>query len=289
MMDVSEWLFQPVTVEQQTVILVPDVVGPVPVAEQHNYVNIAPATQTIPNIAVREQDVEEMRERHPDLPVYGIWQVLIASGLVSVQKTLQVLQTNAWDGYYLFSDMGRIQYSGVYEAGFFAADTSFSLPDAAPVSFYAEQLLLPPAPARLARELHDERRRRIKRSWVSCGASAVMLVVLGIGMDLSLHYATVQQHEDYVLKSRLLASAEQGLNQLRTHRLAEAPDNVEAIRRLAELWSFDPAVSTRGVQSFSQPSIQLMLADRGPSPARRFPWLSARQEPQGQWLVSFQL
>lgn len=288
MLDVSEWLFQPVWIEQQAVILVPDVVGPIPVAEQHNYVDIAPATQTTPGIAVREQDVEEMREQYPDLPVYGIWQVLIVSGLVSAQKTLQVLQTTAWDGYYLFSDMGRVQYSGVYEAGFFAADTSFSLPDAAPISFYAEQLLLPPAPARLACELHAERRQRIKRSWMSCGGCAVALIGLGIAIDLGLHFATHQQHEHYVLKSQLLANAEQGLNRLRTHRLEYVPDNAEAIQRLALLWSFDPEVSTQGVQSFSESRIQLRLADRGPSPVARFPWLSARQEPQGQWLVSFQ-
>jgi hypothetical protein len=286
MFDISRWLYQPVMVQGRELVLIPDVVGPLPVSEQHNYVEIVTASNACPAIAVREQDVDDVREKYPHLPVFGIWQILIHSNLIA-SKTLQVLPTSAWDGYYLFSDLGRIQYSGVYEAGFFAADTSFNLADAEVLSFTAEQLVMPLQPARLARELHQERRLQFRRAWSSCGLALAASLVLAFGVDAALHFASHNEQQAYLSKSGLLQSAQQGYERLTSNRLMELPDNQLAITRLAELWTHDPSLRTEQPQSFANPEISLVTRDLGRSPAQQFAWLSSRYDARGHWVVTF--
>ncbi|NIQ11393.1 MAG: hypothetical protein GWO08_16230, partial [Gammaproteobacteria bacterium] len=63
MSSLADYMKRPVTIEGQEVILVPDLVGPVPISEQHQYVESRSSTNTCPAIHVRETDIEEMRER----------------------------------------------------------------------------------------------------------------------------------------------------------------------------------------------------------------------------------
>ena len=64
MLNLAEVINNPFKVEGQEIVLIPDVVGPVPVSEQHQYVELEPATNTCPAISVREADIEDIRERH---------------------------------------------------------------------------------------------------------------------------------------------------------------------------------------------------------------------------------
>ena len=89
--NLADLLKRPITIQGQEVLLVPDLVGPVPVSEQHQYVELETATNTCPSINVREADIEDMREEYPQLPVYGLWQMLVNSQCVPFRKALHVV------------------------------------------------------------------------------------------------------------------------------------------------------------------------------------------------------
>lgn len=287
MLDIAQWLFKPIIVQQQKVVLIPDVVGPVPVSEQHEYVEIETAKNTCPAIYARENDIEQVRSRHADLPVFGIWQTLINSGLISFSKTLQVLTTSEFDGYYLFSDMGRAQYSGVYEAGFFAADTAFDLEEAEHIHFVSEHLIVPEQQAKLAMELQNERQSAFRKSWINCVFACAVLVVSGIGIDFGLHYFYQTETATYALKSSLLGNVRQGLEELQTTRVNEVPNDADLIKKLAELWAVDSAFSLTGQASFKNTHFEGVMTDKGYNPATKLPWLETTYDPAGRWLMRF--
>jgi hypothetical protein len=279
-------LKKPIQVQGRDVVIVPDMVGPVPISEQHQYVESAPATNTCPTIHIREADIEEMRERHPGMPVYGLWHVLIHSGLVSFKRMLQVVPVGDDDGFYIHCDLGRAEYSGIYESGFFAADASFTLDEALVLNPTIDQLVMPVKPAKLAVELRRERQIQQRQAWSTMALAVVVIVSLGFGTNIGLgqYYQLEQSRLDK--KNQQLMSVRSGLDQLRTTRLTEVPNDSVAIERIAALWALDPNLQSKGDQSFQNPTMEFTLGNLQDDPKDKLPWLQSRYDPRGNWLVT---
>ena len=283
----SEYIQCPVTIGGERVVLIPDLVGPVPVAEQHQYVELVPATNTCPSISVRETDIEDVRERYPELPIFGLWQVLVESDVFSFRQPLHVVKINDLDGYYLACDLGRAEFSGVYEAGFFAADANFDLDDANEVNPDINQLNLPKVQAKLAAELRAERRVKTQRSWRNLAIACVWSCILAFGVDFVLGSYYSQEQQELQQKTAMLKTLQSGLNQLKTSRLTEVPNNIEAIKKLAAIWGTFPNIRSIGALSLSKREFQFRLTDEGFDPKEKLGWLTTTYKPEGFWVVSF--
>lgn len=279
-------LKKPMQMQGRDVVIVPDMVGPVPISEQHQYVESAPATNTCPTIHIREADIEEMRERHPGVPVYGLWHVLIHSGLVSFKRMLQVVPVGDDDGFYIHCDLGRAEYSGIYESGFFAADASFTLDEALVLNPAIDQLVIPAKPAKLAVELRQERQIQQRQAWSTMALAVVVIVSLGFGTNFGLgqYYQLEQSRLDK--KNQQLMSVRSGLDQLRTTRLTEVPNDSVAIERIAAIWALDPNLQSKGDQSFQNGTMEFTLGNLQNDPKDKLPWLHSRYDPRGNWLVT---
>ena len=286
MVQLAEIINRPVTIGDRDVVLIPDLVGPVPVSEQHQYVELEPASNTCPSISVREADIEDIRDQFPELPVYGLWQVLVNSHVISFRQPLHVVKINEFDGYYLHCDLGRAEFSGVYEAGFFAADSNFDLEEANELAPALDELKLPPNEAKLAAELQAERRLKTQRSWKNLGIAGVWTVMLAIGIDFGLETFYNREQQKIQTKAAMLETLRSGLDQLRTSRLTEVPNNTDAIKKLAELWATFPDIRTDGRASFAESSFRFRIDDKGFDPADRFPGIKTRYEPQGYWSIT---
>ncbi len=282
MSSLADYMKRPVTIEGQEVILVPDLVGPVPISEQHQYVESRSSTNTCPAIHVRETDIEEMRERYPGHPVYGLWDVLIKSGLVSFKRTLQVVPITAEDGYYIHCDLGRAEYSGIYEAGFFAADAGFTLDEALEIEASLDQLVLPDQAAKLAAELRFERQLVTRQAWSYLAITLVLTVGIAFGVDFGLSSIYARAHEQVESKTAMLNNLQSGLDKLRTTRLTEVPNNQEALERLAILWRQYPNLETQGNQTLDASEIVLAYnTEEGPDAVPDYPWVRSSYDPKG--------
>lgn len=283
----ADFMRRPITIQGREVVLVPDLVGPVPISEQHQYVESIGATNTCPTIHIREADIEEMRERYPEHPVYGLWSVLIKSGLVSVKRTLQVVPVSAEDGFYIHCDLGRAAYSGIYESGFFAADAGFSLEEAQEITAEPDQLVLPGNEAKLAAELRFERQMILRKSWTWLAISVIAIIGSAFGTNLVLAGIYDAAHKQIQSKTKQLRKLEDGLEELRTTRLTDIPNNRTDLERLAVLWNQYPDLTTAATQSFS--GSQFILFTRTPEsdPAKDMSWLQTRFEPSGLWTLKF--
>ena len=278
-------LKKPVQVQGTEIIIVPDLVGPVPISEQHQYVEAAGATNTCPTIHIREADIEEMRERYPGVPVYGLWNILIHSGLVAFKRMLQVVPLGPEDGYYIHCDLGRAEYSGIYESGFFAADASFTLDEALEINPDLEQLVLPAKVAKLALELRQERQVQQRQAWSTMALALVIIVAGAFGSNFGLaRYYQLEQHR-FDNKAKQLQNVRLGLDALRTTRLTEVPNDGPAIDRIASVWALDPEFRTQKEQNFQNSTMEFILGDIKEDPKEKLPWLDTKYDPRGSWQV----
>lgn len=286
MVKLAEVIGRPVTIEDRDVVLIPDLVGPVPVSEQHQYVELESATNTCPSISVRESDIEDIRDQFPELPVFGLWQVLVNSQIISYRQPLHVVKLNEFDGFYLHCDLGRAEFSGVYEAGFFAVDANFDLEEANEINPALTQLRLPGKEAKLASELQAERRLKSHRSWRNLGIACVWLVMLGLGVDFALETLYNREQQKIQTKAAMLETLRSGLDQLRTSRLTDLPNDTEAIKTLAALWGTFPDIKTDGRASFQETILSFRVEDTGVDPADKFSGIRTKYQPEGYWVVT---
>lgn len=287
MSSIAHLLKRTIQVQGRDVVLVPDIVGAVPINEQHQYVEAVAATNICPAIFVRESDIEEMRDRHPDTPVYGMWSVLIQSGLVSQKRTLQIVPISECDGYYIHSDLGRLEYSGIYEAGFFAADASFNLDEAQLIDASVDQLVLPEREAQLAAEIRQARMLASRKGWSYLVIVLMLIGSTAFGTDLALQSIYANQSKEIRTKSKMLKELQTGLDKLRTTRLSEVPNDSVAIERIAVLSKVFPNLETSVEQSFTSDNISFNVSGVMEDPAKSFDWLQSRYDPKGIWTVTF--
>ncbi|MBV1882316.1 MAG: hypothetical protein KUG82_11825 [Pseudomonadales bacterium] len=283
----AQSLYRPVTIDQQKVVLIPEVVGTVPITEQHEYVELVGATNTRPAINVRESDIEMARESYPGVQVFGLWHTLMESGAINYNHTLQVVKGSEGDGFYLCCEVGRASYSGVYEAGFFAADASFSLNDAGYIDPMLEELLLPEQEAKLAKEILGQRKAESRAAWVRFAVMLSAILLLGGLTDLALKFFYSHQYATLENKSVLLDTVKSGLNELRTTRLTEVPNDSAALRRIASLWALDNALRSKPGQSMQLKTLRFHAPNIQSDPSALFPWIKAIPNPNGSWSLSF--
>ena len=280
-----EYLHRPVRILGEDIVFVPDIVGPVPLSEQHQYVELSSATNTCPAIHIRETDIEDIRESYPNTRVFGMWHTLINSGLVSYRKSLQVVMITPQDGYYNHCDLGRAEFSGDYEAGFFAADASFNLDEAADINPNVDQLVLPETEARLAGELLAKRKDVIRKTWSNLISIATLVIICGFSVNLILNKMYSIESEHIESKTELLQVLQSGLDKLKTTRLTNVPNNTVAIERIAEVWGRYPGIYTESNQSFKNKNISLVMLDSGENPGKKFEWLTSEYNPEGEWKI----
>ena len=284
----AQVLGQPVVVDGQEVIIIQDIIGQVPVTEQHEYVEIAKATNTSASIQMREADIELARDRYPKRPVYGLWQVLMASGLVDVSAKLQVLAVNDYDGFYVHADTGRVLYSGNYDAGFFAADAGFKLSNAIPIVPELANLQLPPNSALLAREILAERRKVLRDGVFKFLAAAIAIIFVGFVTDFGLQ---IFSERDYVLiveKDEKLKKMTSDLRSLSKNRLVSTPNQGVEIHRLALLFhDFEDLEFDTTIQ-FQKKRLKVSFASEQ-NPTELYDFMTAQIRPDGRWNVLMDL
>jgi len=282
----SEYLRRPVRILGEDVVFIPDIVGPVPLSEQHQYVELAPATNTCPSIHIRETDIEDIRESYPNTRVFGMWHTLINSGLVSYRKALQVVTITPQDGYYIHCDLGRAEFSGDYEAGFFAADANFSLDEATELSPDVSQLVLPDTEAQLAIELLAKRKDVVRKSWSHLGTALTLLIVVSFSIDFALQEVYSLESEKVENKTALLQTIQSGLDKLKNTRLTEVPNDSVMLERIAEVWSSNQYLSTEPNQNIQHKQVVFVMPDKGVNPTKQFDWVSSAYNPKGEWTVN---
>ena len=189
-------LERPVRVGPREVVLVDDLVlthlsGPL--AERLMPIDSEDAD--LPLYVEREQ-ADALAELHPGLPLYGLWQVLIASGLVPMEPGLYQTATDSspHQGRYLLRELDGAYSGQVVNEVFldaFAFDESTPTPtliDPAP-----DRLRLPPRPIQTLHHRQAQKARTRLQTLASVGLMALGSAFVGTAADRILSHQHAQK------------------------------------------------------------------------------------------------
>jgi len=285
---INQIINKSIMVYGKKIIIVPDFVGELPAHEQYLYVEVMPATSDRPAIYIREQDILQAREKFPGALVFGLWQIIFENDFISFSRDLQIIKINDDEGYYLYCENGKAMFSGIYKAGFIAADSDLELTDAFEISSSIDQVILPQTSARLAVEIRSELKNFKKTSFLFLIAVGACFLFLGLFIDFSLSRFYGVKIEKNDLMKKNLDQVISEWNFMRAKKLADFPDDSMLMNRIASLWLIDKSFQTFNEQSFSKNEIKFTMKNWSKKYNDEVPWLDATLSSSGVWEVSVQ-
>lgn len=197
----------PINVGGHEVVLIEDAVGRKEILAEPLLLESSDSSH--PDIWVDEQSLMSLREKNPGLPIYGLWQLLYANGLVA-SGGLQVIRTGATSGHYILhtepSDVdhvglwnGLVVESGEYIGNRIASHMTLNPDiDGVEICFDHNELVLPRRPARLAMEIRAER-SKLQRKVLTHRAIAASVALAFIGSALLVNWVRDSVNERSVM------------------------------------------------------------------------------------------
>lgn len=214
----------PITIQGKQCILMRDLLGSAP--------NDKYTSQEQDGLKVwyEEESLRETRDGHPNTPVYGFWQTLIASGLIDTKKTLQFLYTaDTRDfGYYLYSREGVLHTGSVFQGelqrlpGPAIAD-GITIADGEEITVAQEDLKLPQHSLRTHKERVKAAAEQKKKTQQVAFLSVAAIAGAGLLVDTGLAYQHEQHMEAYQRANNLLHMVEQTLDEINKQKLVNWP------------------------------------------------------------------
>lgn len=259
-----------------------------------------------PPIYIDESELLRIREAYPSLPVYGLWQLLFANDLVPLGNEVIVYPMGEDKGLFIrlnasldMNDPASIMASSEYIDNFISDHLEYNLRrDATRLSVQLEGLKLPQSPAFTRAELYEKQKAIQTRLWFVVGAIS-LLMLLGCGvLNYMLSARYDQQMALYATQTSELKALMVRMDELSAQRLVSRPDNSLSLTRLADVATYDPAVTTPkseidGIPEGYQPSISgaehLLISSAGfiADISARYPWLTVIKTPTTKVVFRF--
>ena len=189
-------LERPTRIGPREVVLVDDLVlthlsGPL--AER--LMSIASEDPELP-LYVQQEQADALSELHPGLPLYGLWQVLIASGLVPAEPGLYQVATDSspHKGRYLLRETDGA-YSGqvANESPLDAFCPDGAVPRFIRIDPAPERLRLPPQPIQTLRHRRAQKARVRLHTLMLAGLMALGSVFIGTAANHILNHRHAQK------------------------------------------------------------------------------------------------
>jgi hypothetical protein len=262
---------------------------------------LAQGNETHPALWVDEQRVVTLRERHPGLPIYGLWQTLYHNDIVTKDK-LQIVLIGEKSGHYLLqdevteqTDPGAVWRGQYIESGEYLGDriaNHFHLKpstDGHRLDFDLSELSAPPISARLMSEIVAERSASVRRMWVSRAIAAILACAI-VG---ATHYFRVMQiaaaEERISALQRELADVQSQAQAILASRIAEWPSPLDAVSPYLVVSAVDSNFTfPDGVQEVSLRSRAGSVRVQRDASVSALPTdMGVRRLPNGLWEVSW--
>lgn len=273
-------LERPVRIGPREVVLVDDLVlthlsGPL----SERLMPIASEDVNLP-LYVEQEQADTLSELHPGLPLYGLWQVLIASGLIPAEPGLYQVTTasSPHGGRYLLRESGgaysgRITNETLLDA--FAPAQAASEPvliDPAP-----ESLQLPPQPIQTLRHRQAQRARARLQTLTLAGLMALGSAFAGTAADRILNHRHAQKVQQAERLREQTIQLQQDLARLETSGRIEPIDQSRRLNQLLILSRHFQPVELPQTSVLAAPTLSAIVHPLGPFPPTAPAGLPARR------------
>ncbi len=228
-------LHAPVRIDSRNVLLVDDLVlTHLDDALAARLIPIATDDADLP-LYVEQQQVDTLAELHPGLPLYGLWQTLIASGRVPKRAGLYQIATDdsPHQGRYLVREAdgaysGRLTQDAMLDA--FAPDQPVQRPEA--LNANPNTLRLPAQPVQTLQARREKHARSRRQALTVTGLAVLASLLLGAIADRILHYRYAQQLHEAAQLAQQISRLQQELRNLNAGARIEPVDQSHRLDQL---------------------------------------------------------
>lgn len=264
----GDLLGKPLVIDGKEIILVDDRISDIGVvgAEIDTLVEIEPPDGVSPGFYISEPSLVAIRTSYPDHTMYGLWQTLYHSGMLSGAEFV-FLPFNENSGRYAQLEKQGDTWVPVISdvvTGGTLADGITEVTDVYRLDVDPSLLVLPDEQAMLHREriamIQQRSRRRYWQTAVVVGVIAVVGAIYEGAMMLS-HSSQVSVIEDLRAEQR---SLNERIGTLTRTRLLNEPDYNQTLERIFHLHTIDPGLETAQASRFDDDVILLLSRDTLP-------------------------
>lgn len=264
----GDLLGKPLVIDGKEVILVDDRISDIGVAgaEIDTLVEIEPPDGISPGFYISEPSLVAIRTSYPDHTMYGLWQTLYHSGMLSGAEFVFLPFNESSGRYAQLEKQGDTWVPVVSDVvtGGTLADGITEVTDVYRLDVDPSLLVLPDEQAMLHREriamIQQRSRRRYWQTAVVVGVIAVVGAIYEGAMMLS-HSSQVSVIEDLRAEQR---SLNERIGTLTRTRLLNEPDYNQTLERIFHLHTIDPGLETAQASRFDDDVILLLSRDTLP-------------------------
>ncbi len=286
-------LERPVRIGLREVVLVDDLVLTHlsdPLSER--LMPIASEDVSLP-LYVEKEQADTLSELHPGLPLYGLWQVLIASGLIPAEPGLYQVTTDSspHEGRYLLRESGsaysgRIANETLLDA--FAPTQAASEP--VPIDPMPERLRLPSQPIQTLRHRQAQRARARLQTLTLAGLMALGSAFAGTAADRILSHRHAQKVQQAERLREQTIQLQQDLARLETSGRIEPIDQSRRLDQLLILSRHFQPVELPKTSVLAAPTLSAIVHPLGSLPPTAPAGLPARRishQPDGSLRIAW--
>lgn len=260
-------LERPVRIGPCEAVLVDDLVLthlPAPLAER--LMPIASGDADLP-LYVEQEQADVLSDLHPGLPLYGLWQVLVASGLVPSEAGLYRVATDSspHEGRYLLREpdgacSGRI----ANEAFLGASAPDEATPEPVPIEPVPARLRLPSQPIQTLRHRQAQKTRARLRTLTLTGFMALGSAFAGTAADRILDHRHAQKVQQAERLREQTVQLQQDLARLETGGRIEPIDQSRRLDQLLILSRHFQPVELPRASVLAAPALSAIVHPLGP-------------------------
>lgn len=264
----GDLLGKPLVIDGKEIILVDDRISDIGVvgAEIDTLVEIEPPDGISPGFYISEPSLVAIRTSYPDHTMYGLWQTLYHSGMLSGAEFV-FLPFNENSGRYAQLEKQGDTWVPVVSdvvTGGTLADGITEVSNVYRLDVDPSLLVLPDEQAMLHRErtamIQERSRRRYWQTAIVIGVVALIGAIYEGAMMLS-HSSQVSLIEDLRAEQR---SLNERIGTLTRTRLLNEPDYSQTLERIFHLHTIDPGLETAQASRFDGDVILLLSRDTLP-------------------------
>jgi hypothetical protein len=292
----------PVHIGGLEVILVKDIVGnpPLDPSVDHSYINVSRATKDVPSICVFQDEIINLRNEFPTLPVVGIWQLMFHNNLIDWTFDNYLVKNTDTCGTVLVrsSREGFIDNSVLTDhlvGGYCSSLVSSNNEKTYEIDIDFNDLILPSNFILTNEEIRSFRKEDMKKANIKGFFICVAIIVAATAIAFYSSSKNKSDREKENIALLQLSDTTQLLNSIKRTRYPVIDSYNDRLIKLATLYLEDEKISTptykdenKQQASLSSEKLSIMTStDFFYDPSEKWDWVESTRLPINKWLVTF--
>ena len=232
---------------------------------EDNEIIISEKTSSFPQSVIDSNIIQNIKSKHKDSYVYGIWTTLAISGLLH-ENGLQIISEDENSGFYIYIQNREVVETGSYEHSHIASTHNLSLADAITLSIDVQDLIIPSKDIKSLIDIYQENQGKKKEEiWFAVKGVVIGLVIVG-AVTFVLNFIEKEQDIEVEYIAKKNNSLITDINNLKSTKLETIPNQFRELSKIYNMYYISSERLVINNQNMSEPNRTAFLPGDMPNP-----------------------